>query len=131
MNARRLNPVVSILAVAWLSTACQSSPTQPSPTPPVVVPPAVDLFVSLSGTVSEAAADPDAEPTPLSGVTINVSVDDTGMASTVSSDDGRYAISRPKGAATITVTKEGYGSVTRSIDLTEDTEINFTLKRLE
>jgi len=130
MNAHRLT-VVPILAAAWLAAACQSSPLHPSSAPPVLPPPAVELLVSITGTVSEAAADADAASTPLSGVTISIAVGDNGAAYTVSNEDGWYSLSRPRGQATITVMKDGYEAVTRELELTEDTELNFTLKRLE
>jgi carboxypeptidase family protein len=122
--------VATILGAAWLAGACQSSPLRPSLPQPQEGPPAQTL-VSLMGRVAGAAADPDSVSMPVSGATISIAIDENATFAAVTDENGWYEVAQFKGFVTVTVTKEGYETEVRSMELAEDTVLNFELKRAE
>jgi Carboxypeptidase regulatory-like domain len=128
MNASRHLSIAAMLAAAWLVVGCQGSPIRP--TQPLPPPPAATL-VSVTGVVSEIMPDQDATSMPLAGATITIVADPANPLSTVTDDNGFYSVTQSKGTVTVTVAKDGYETVTRSIELTEDAVLNFELKRSE
>lgn len=133
MNSYRSVSVATILAGALLAGAC-NSPTRPSgqPNRPIPPTPPVPALVSVTGLVSEAPADPDASAMPISGATISITYDAMGStASAVTDENGWYEVEQSRGGATVTVAKEGYETLVTAVDLSDDTVLNFELKRAQ
>jgi hypothetical protein len=130
MHPHRTAPIVILLATAWLTAAC-NSPNRPSAVPLAApLPPALE-FVVVSGLVYEPSGDPDA-PMPISGADVRIAAEPSGLLLTATTDDsGWFELSQTKGTVTITVVKEGYETLVRSIAVSEDTRINLEMKRAE
>lgn len=132
MHAHRPAAIGTLLVAAWLTGACTSPVRPTAQSTPSLVPPASDIVLSVTGLVFEAPAEPGADPMPVAGATINAIVDPAGYPLSVVTDaNGWFIVSAVKGTVTITVVKDGYETLVRSVSVDEDTRLDFELKRAE
>jgi hypothetical protein len=129
MHRQPVATVALVLAAACLAGACESSPVQPRQTQTPVEPPTV-RFVSVRGFVVEPQIDPGAEAMPVSGATIVIDIDPLLYPIfTLTGADGSFHLASSKGTFNVTVTKEGYETLVKSIEISGDMDLRFELKR--
>jgi hypothetical protein len=115
----------TLLSLTVLLSACDGrTPVSPSPPPAGVTTPSSATY-TLSGVVTEMTA---TGPAPIEGARV---VDASGR-SAATDGDGAYLISGlPASSRTISVTRNGYLTGTRTIAMTGDTELDIRLERIE
>ena len=115
----------TLLSLTVLLSACDGrTPVSPSP-PPAGVTTLSSATYTLSGVVTEMTATGSA---PIEGARV---VDASGR-SAATDGDGAYLISGlPASSRTISVTRNGYLTGTRTIAMTGDTELDIRLERIE
>jgi hypothetical protein len=117
-------PSLLLLTALMIGCGREGSPIA-SPIAPSAVPsPATSL--SLSGVVSEI--DADGCPWPLREARIRIDTASAGVFQTVTDEHGRYVIQGlPLALCEITVERDGYEPVRRSLQLSGDAVMNFEL----
>jgi hypothetical protein len=117
----------SVVAIAFTAMACggTKSPTAPAPAAPTPTPAPVSTY-SLTGSV---VAETSSGSVPADGAQIDVAFGDSGHIQAVTTADGRYSVGGVSGGSvTISVSKDGFASQQRQVQISGDMTLNFDLQ---
>ena len=125
MNRTSISPGVIVLAFTAIACGGTKSPTAPAAAPPTPAPATVSTY-SLSGSVVVESSSGSA---PADSAQIDVVFGDSGHIQAVTTADGRYSVSGVSaGPVTIGVSKEGFVSQQRQVQISSDMTVNFDLQ---
>lgn len=118
----------SLLLLASLIVGCGDKPTVtpigPSPSDPPVAAAPVPAGFTLSGVITVSGSGGD----PCTGSRVSVDTG-TGVRFTHAGPDGRYIVrGLPAGLVRITVSWDGFETVERTMQISQDTVMNFELR---